>query len=258
MDLNYKLDTLNKRIESINSKLNKIDIENINLKKDENEELKHYKKIVENIHENREKSYIETTNGKIILASGMLFFLYLIIAGNYMGELLSCKLKKIITTHVYFQHLIAFLTLYFMVVMLDSKLQGNKMVYLFFYTAGIYLWFIMTIRMDINIWFLTATLILFVYIISVYKDRLKNEKELSEFDKKIKNSEINSYLIYIILLLTIFGWLVYLAEKRYEYRSTWSTYKFFFGKLECGENNSEMLEKMGLLEKIKLIPKIFI
>ena len=57
-----------------------------------------------------------------------LFVLYLIIAGNYLGELFGCKTQKMFQENMYFKHIIGFMTLYFFVLFTSTEEQKRGLI----------------------------------------------------------------------------------------------------------------------------------
>jgi len=155
----------------------------------------------------------------IIVQKGMLFF-FLIISGNYIGGLLSCRTKKLFATSMFAKHLIAMMSLYFFVVVSDSKLQQ--------YNPVITL---------IGSLLIIITLLAFFQIYREYLTK-KTDKELGFIDGLVKNNidNIQLSLIVISLLITIIGLLVYIGMKKLEYKNGFRYKTFFLGKSECKNN----------------------
>ena len=57
----------------------------------------------------------EITESKYVLLSKQLFFFFLIVSGNYIGQLLSCNIQHKFTTNRYSTHILGLMTMYFFV-----------------------------------------------------------------------------------------------------------------------------------------------
>ena len=71
---------------------------------------------------NKEK--INTSNFNVnlflTLQKGLIFF-FLILAGNFIGELFQCKIIELFANNIYIKHIIAYISLYFFVILEESK-----------------------------------------------------------------------------------------------------------------------------------------
>ena len=74
---------------------------------------------------------IERINDLNSIQKGLLFF-YLIISGNFIGDLLSCRIKELFTNNLYIKHIISLLSLYFFVIISDERLSSYNPLYTLF------------------------------------------------------------------------------------------------------------------------------
>lgn len=166
-----------------------------------------------------------------------LFVLYLIISGNYLGQLLSCKVQKHFQNNMIIKHLLGFMTLYFFVIFAGNSdqpiwTQMNT-------TIILYLWFILTTRTDIRYTIVILLSLLGIYIIdsqikwykSLYKDDKNKPKNYHKIIKIFEYAYNGMFLVAVAA--TLIGFAVYLGEKRFEYEKNWSWKKFFIGKPLC-------------------------
>jgi hypothetical protein len=163
--------------------------------------------------------------------STAIFILYLIIAGNFLGELLGCKIQMLFTQNIYIKHLLGFMTLYFFVVFSENgnspfvDIKRSLLLYLFFLiTTKTHYYFIIPI--------LIGLLIIFIMD--------KQQKYLSFGDGKYTNAlyidklkSFNSIITYITMLLSCIGFIIYYNKKRNEYKKNWSNVMFLLGKTSC-------------------------
>ena len=79
-------------------------------------------------------------------SSGLIFVLFLIISGNYLGELFPCKIQKYLTKNVYLKHCIGLLTLIFFVVFTDSDSEQENFKDIVLGSIKLYILFLLLIN----------------------------------------------------------------------------------------------------------------
>jgi uncharacterized membrane protein YiaA len=173
-----------------------------------------------------------------------LFFLFIAVSGNYIGQLLPCQIQTLFLDNIYAKHLLAFTSLLFAIVISSG---GDKPLKELFITAfAIYLIFILMIRMDK--YFFTAFIIsiILVYILNIHKDKLKDEKE------KEKIQKIINILQYVPIAILVSGVGLYYLEKKNEYKDNFTIPKFIFGEVSCKKNT---LSEPIYISKLKNLVK---
>jgi len=166
---------------------------------------------------------------KIIIS---IFLFYLLIFCNYTKELIGCKLNYYLSTNMYAKHLVAFLLLYFLIIVVDSDNIENTYLYNIGISFLIYILFIITTRIPYYIIILILILLIILYIINKLKKK--------EQDKNLEtNNEVNKYfymelsLIFIIMILMSIGFIYYGLEKYCEYGKKFSILTFILGNTTC-------------------------
>ena len=190
-----------------------------------------------------------------------IFILLLIISGNYVGELFPCRIRHAFTHNILFKHSIAFLTVLFFVVLTDPYKQ-IKVNDLLLTSVKLYGIFILLSNTITPAFYLALVLAGTTYVTNLKKKEYLDEKESLEkkenkdvkkinmLEEQIKKIEqLNQVCILLFLVVTISGSLIYLGEKKYEYKNNFSYYKFFLGTPEC----SGTLSKISYLTSIKHI-----
>jgi len=167
---------------------------------------------------------------KVILS---IFAFYLLIFCNYTKELIGCKLQNILDTNIYAKHIIAFLLLYFLIIIVDNDNIENTYFYNFGVCFFIHILFIITTRIPYYLIIIILILLIVLYIINKYKKKEEEKKEN-------KNSnEINKYfymelsLIFTIFLFMSIGFVYYGFEKYCEYDKKFSILTFVIGNIKC-------------------------
>ncbi len=196
----------------------------------------------------------EITESKYVLLSKQLFFFFLIVSGNYIGQLLSCNIQHKFITNRYTTHILGLMTMYFFVTFVDSEKFQNPMISVA--TAfGLYLWFII-ISLTAHKYTLLVILLIFSIYISnnIFDYYLKREIDDKHFEylNKIKNY-LQFGLLIASIIVTIYSFLIYLSKKKIEYGKKFNYGTFFFGVPQCHFND---MGKRKILTEYQYLKKL--
>ena len=159
-----------------------------------------------------------------------LFVLYLVISGNFLAPLFSCRLRQFIENSMVVRHILGFLTLTFFVVVATKSAPMTYAAVLGL-SGLFYGWFLMTTRMSLNFWFLVITLLGSVYLIHLYQSDLTSDKPTPQQEEVF--NMLKKAFTGLAAALTVLGFLAYYGEKRIEYGEKFSHEKFFLGVPAC-------------------------
>ena len=165
-----------------------------------------------------------------------LFVLYLVISGNFLAPLFSCRLRDFIENNMIARHVLGFLTLSFFVVV-ATKSAPMTYANVLSYSAVFYVWFLMSTRMNMTLWGVFILLIGSVYLIHLYQSDLTSDKPTPEEEHRMNIAK--QVLTGLAFFTTFIGFISYYGEKRIEYGSKFSHGQFFLGTSSCkGESPS--------------------
>lgn len=175
----------------------------------------------------------------IKLISSLAIFLF-IIAGNYVGDLYSCKLRKLFNDSMLSKHIIGYFILLLFVGITQEDLNvKNKMLF----SGGLYLIFIIIMRAPYYISLFSGIAIIIMYLIDLYIiDLRKIEDNLSvEMYKKI-----NKNLFIFTLISSTVGIVVFIRQMKVKYKNKFSIYNFLIGSRdqECFSESDNMPYKI--------------
>jgi TRAP-type uncharacterized transport system fused permease subunit len=174
-----------------------------------------------------------TTFNDIVLTSPKsIFVLYLIMSGNFLANLFSCRTQEDLGNNMLLKHLLGFMTMYFFVVLVDSKSKWSdspKTQMLF--TGLFYLLFLITTRMDHKWWKVFIIILSVIYTLQVYKEHDKSTEQ-----EKKKYEKYQKYLSYLAGVIIIVGFTIYYGRKKSEYGSNFNNLTFLVGKPNCSFN----------------------
>ena len=186
------------------------------------------------MNNNEKDNKILSLENLSLVHKGMLLFL-LIISGNYIGSLVSCRTQDLFNNNIYVKHMIGFISLYFFIILAELNINPLKSLIL---TIPMYFYFIVLTKSE-STFFISVIFFLLVLVFSHnYKRYLDNKENLSKneiiFMKNI--NFIKKIVIGIIFSLSLIGFLIYLGMKKIEYKNNFSFKNFLFGKIVCKNN----------------------
>lgn len=186
------------------------------------------------INDNKKYNKILNLENISAIHKGMLLFL-LIISGNYIGSLVSCRTQYLLNNNIYFKHFIGFISLYFFIILVELNINPLKSLFL---SIPMYFYFLMLTKSQSSFFISVIFMLIILVFLQKYKSYLDKKTELSKNELIfIKNVNlIIKIVIGLILILTIIGFLIYLGMKKIEYKNNFNLKDFLFGKLVCKNN----------------------
>jgi hypothetical protein len=161
---------------------------------------------------------------------GIIVF-YLLIVANFLAPLFNCRLQDVLINNMYLKHVFGFITLFFFVVFVEPEHSDKSFKYQLAMAVGIYLWFILTTRMEIHAFALFIVVLFLLYLFNIYYD--KNNTAESEEEKKLIKERVNRYGLILGTTITAIGFTSYVGQKKIEYGNTFTWHKFFLGVSSC-------------------------
>jgi hypothetical protein len=177
------------------------------------------------------------------LPSFNVLIIFLLITGNYLSELIPCNIQKILSSKIgmLLKHIIAYFTLVFFV-SLDQIEIKDSIEQIFKKSFIIYLLFILLTKNNKYTFLIVIILLLITYIMYIVYKNYSNRRDLSKKQKKflLNYKKINTIFNYIIFIILIIGFISYMGEKKYEYKSKFSYIDFILGLQKCSFSKSNI------------------
>ncbi len=164
-----------------------------------------------------------------------LFILYLVISSNFLPNLFGCKVQQAFQHNILLKHFLGFLTLYFFVTLADtSDTLPSNLGHRFGIALIIYLFFIISSRVNFRFWIPSIISLGAIYIIELFKQDEKKKDEAQRDKHRIEQFlKAQQIFVGISSLLMLIGFIVYVGEKKSEYGTHFHWGTFFFGKTSC-------------------------
>jgi hypothetical protein len=184
-----------------------------------------------------------------------IFILVLIVSAKYIPDIIPCKIQRFMEGNIYFRHLLTFFTMILFVVLI-TPLKDQKVLEMVLKSIALYIIFLFYVKSNYIVFAIVTVISLILYLSMLFKYQLEAQYKESQDENEKKNIEneinimitINNIVFGLIILLIIFGFLLYLGEKKLEYKKNFSYITFFLGKIECSNKN---FKKFGIKNSLK-------
>jgi hypothetical protein len=181
-----------------------------------------------------------------------IFIFILIISANFLAELFPCRLQYTLRSNMYLKHLFGLFTMIIFVV-LSSGIE-NKNIFTTVYLSGfLYILFILITKCQIYSFFIILFLLGITYVVNLLKQHEIENTNKESTEQKSNKEQINIYdtILFVAYILIFFfiivGIILYMGEKKIEYKKKFNYITFFIGKSICkGEST-----KVPMLESFK-------
>ena len=163
-----------------------------------------------------------------------IFIFILIVSANFLAEIFPCRIQYLLRSNMYVKHIFGLFTMIFFVV-LSSGIKDKDIFTIVQISILLYILFILISKSQIYTFYFILMLLCITYIIHIIKEKEKeNKDEKNDTLEKINNYEYIMYVLYIlIIIITILGVILYMGEKKIEYKNSFNYITFFFGKPSC-------------------------
>lgn len=158
------------------------------------------------------------------------FAFYLLVACNFLPQLVGCRLQAILQNSMLAKHVIAIILLFFLVVTVNPNLTSAGYLRATVVTAVVYAWFFATTRSALPVVLMTVLLLLVVYVLSL----VKTQSEAAKDDETAKRCETaQKWIALASAILSLVGFIAYFIAKRAEYGPVFSLSQFTTGTILC-------------------------
>jgi hypothetical protein len=163
-----------------------------------------------------------------------IFILILIVSANFIGSIFPCRVQKLLSENVIMKHILGFFTMIFFVMISAPIIQKNM-----FDTIKnsflMYIFFILLTKTAKYIFLVCFALLCISYLLVLYDKQIDETDDHPDKKQRDKNmiQQFLTILYSIIIAVTLFGVIIYMGEKKIEYRKKFNYFNFFFGEPTC-------------------------
>ncbi len=163
------------------------------------------------------------------LEMSLLFIFFLIVSGNYLANLFPCKIQDFLQNNIFVKHFIGFLTLIFFIVLVEGSSDDKNFKQIITISLKLYVLVILLTNNQKRFFVASIIILGLLYIIKLYKKY--NDNKDSKYLTYLENLENSLYTVLLIIL--VFGFVIYYGSKKIEYGREFKHITFLFGKPEC-------------------------
>ena len=172
---------------------------------------------------NKDKD-IDIMNGILLLT--------LAIMGGYIKNTLGCQLQKFLGENIIARNLVVIFIIYFSIGFTSEKRIHPFTV--FKNALAIWVLYILYTNISLEFNIIVFILVATYHVINNYIQYYEEDDDPIKYKETINLlNKILDYLLYIIIGITIIGFILYFHKQKIDYSKTWSFYKFLFGTTKC-------------------------
>lgn len=161
--------------------------------------------------------------------------LYIMISGNFLAPLLSCKVQTLLSESMILRHIMGLLTFIFFVGISNVKQKG--FIKILGVSLALYTWYVATTRMDIRFWIPLLMIFAIMFLMQTYENTQTDEEK--ENRTKMFDA-VKKSMLYVSFAATILGVLTYYGAKQIEYGKSFDLFKFVFGNASCKNESPDL------------------
>ena len=164
------------------------------------------------------------------------FAFFLLIFANYLARLSPCRIQSLVNSSILLKHIFGFLTLMFFVVLVE---KDHPKTFMSLFAMNSLLYSIALIMMNTHVYFFLFSLIILacLYIFNLEGKELYDisldEKNKDTVEKHNFYEIIHNMLYILFFISTTIGFLIYMGEKKLEYKDKFNYIYFLFGTANC-------------------------
>jgi hypothetical protein len=176
---------------------------------------------------------------------GFLFLIFAVVSSGYVTEILSCQMRKVLETSMYFRHLIGVI-IFFVFIMLEGGWSFNTKVDNMFsnnWSSGnvldtiiiafiLYIIFLLSAKSQFKYNIIFFGLVFILYFINTQRDYWYQRNIISEKSNKY-TLHIEYILFFLSILFLIIGFIDYVIYQKKEYKNKFNWLTFLLGSHNC-------------------------
>jgi hypothetical protein len=162
---------------------------------------------------------------KLFMPGFAIFALYLLIGSSALYPIFSLQIRSLFETNLVARHTLGFFTLLFFVVLSGAK--DVEYLHTVLFSVFIYIWFVMTTKLNINYWFFIITIFAMLYSLQLYKQT----KNISHREKKII-TDVEYGGTAIAFVTTVIGFVSAYFSKKDTHGNAFRFHHFLSGKYD--------------------------
>ena len=175
-----------------------------------------------------------------------IFTFLLIISGNFINNLFPCRIQNLFETNIYAKHFLGFFTLlFFETLTLREKYPISQLLP---YTFIVYFYFLLLTNTNSKVWITIFIAGGMLYLLHLYREEIQSKTMVNDLDNETNNIVVTGKTLtkmikiieVYIVVATLFGFLVYMGQKKFEYKNKFNYMEFLFGHVMCKHDSPDL------------------
>lgn len=167
---------------------------------------------------------------QLVFSGRNLLLIYAALTSNFLRPLIPCNTARFVENSMVFRHIIAFMGLAFFTIFADAEYEDfTGFIPLLVSAVFVYAWFMISSKMSANWWIPLVLFLMILYYINTY--RIHTKKISKDVATYLDYGEIA--MVILSALVTFFGFIIYVGEKKIEYRGKFDFGTFILGTETC-------------------------
>jgi len=165
--------------------------------------------------------------------SSALAGMYLWLLFGFFSSLLSCDFQRAVSQNMYAKHLIAFITFFFLMTVVDNN-NHITILQTWLKTLIVYILFLMSTKSK-----LLASMTVFIILVidQTIKIHIQNVQSKNPIADIRNYQKARDYLYILLIIVIVFGYIHYFIRARNEFGKDFSYVSFIFGTHHCNNMN---------------------
>jgi hypothetical protein len=179
---------------------------------------------------------------------GFLFLIFAVISGGYVTEILSCQMKKVLETSMYFRHLIGIMIFFVFIMleggwsfnsevdnMLSNSWSSGNVIDTIIIAFFLYIIFLLSAKSQFKYNIIFFGLIFILYLINTQRYYWYQRKIISEESNKY-TLNVEYIILFFAILFLIIGFIDYVIYQKKEYKNKFNWIIFLLGSHKCSSS----------------------
>lgn len=155
--------------------------------------------------------------------------MYLWLLFGFFTTLLSCDLQHVVSSNMYLKHLVALITFFFLMTVIDSENDAG-IIETWIKTFIVYFLFLMSTKSKL---LASATVLILLIIDQTIKIHIQYVQKHEPTKNLDTLKQIREHLFIILVAVIIIGYIHYFIRARNEFGKNFNYSKFIFGTVHC-------------------------
>lgn len=165
-----------------------------------------------------------------MIPKNALLLFYIVMFGAYFENLFSCDLQKLFRTNLLVKHVLAFISAFFLILLMDDDSVVKPIGTLFLHGTLLYVLYILSTKSK---QYFVIPLLIILFVDQIIGVEMNNRRLLGGNQGNQNLSKVRDVFSWSILVIIITGFIHYYIRARMEFKANFKHSIFFLGTNKC-------------------------